>query len=144
MFNRIAVFTLILLVAAFSAQAQPPGDEGGAGAAANPMTNSGIKLDQSPLLKAADTDKDGKLSMAEWEAVGGTENIFTHTDKDTDGFMTLAEMNDTSPPDMADADKDGKFTLDEFKAMISAGGGPPSGGGAPGGGAPPEGGGQQP
>lgn len=130
---RICTALLIFLFVGFSAQAQPQ-NEGQGPPGDSPMANSGIKLDQSPLLEAADTDKDGKLSMAEWEAVGGTENIFTHTDKDTDGFMTLAEMNDTSPPDMADANKDGRFTLDEFKAMISAGGGPPSGGGAPPGG----------
>jgi len=141
MLIRVCSVLLVLLFLGFSAEAQPQ-DEGQEPTADSPMANSGIKLDQSPLLKAADTDQDGKLSMAEWEAVGGTENIFTHTDKDTDGFMTLAEMNDTSPPDMADADKDGKFTLDEFKTMIGAGGGPPSGGGAPGGGAPQGGGGQ--
>jgi|WetSurSiteA1Bulk_404760.scaffolds.fasta_scaffold95645_1 hypothetical protein len=125
MFTRIAFSTLVLFTVALTAQAQTP--QAGGPAANSPMANSGIKLDQSPLLKSLDTDKDGKLSKAEWTAGGGTENIFTHTDKNNDGSMTLAEMNDTSPPDMADADKDGKFTLSEFQAMIKASAQPPGG-----------------
>lgn len=114
---RIALLALTLMstavaVAQISAPAKP--------AAGEPMANSGIKLDQSPLFKAADANQNGKISKTEWTAVNGTESIFDYTDKDKDGFLTLAELNSTTPPDMADADKDGKFTVAEFQAMLKA------------------------
>jgi hypothetical protein len=97
-----------------------------------PTTNSGIKLDQGPFVKAIDADKDGKVSKAEWLAIGAPEGIFSHTDKNNDGYTTVEEMNETTPPDMADVNKDGKLTLEEFQAWrkadeAAAGNAPPQG-----------------
>lgn len=108
--------TLLLSAASLSQAQQPP--------AANPMANSGIKLDQTALIAAADANKDGKLTKVEWAAIKGTESIFTNVDKDNDGFLTLVELNNSSPPDIADANKDGKLSVAEFQAIL--GGGPPA------------------
>lgn len=114
----------MLLAASFATQAQnaPAGPPAG-----SPMANSGIKLDQSPLLNSADTNKDGKLSKSEWAAIGGPDGIFDNIDTNKDGYLTLAELNASSPPDMADANKDGKLTLAEFKAVLAASAPPVSG-----------------
>jgi len=113
---RITLAALMLVVAASTAQAQT--QAAGRSSAVDCATNSGIKLDQSQLVKSIDTDKDGKVNKAEWAAIGAQEGIFSHTDKNTDGFMALEELNDTTPPDVADADKDGRLTLPEFKAFL--------------------------
>lgn len=117
-------FAALTLTISFAAAAQSPAPAGPP-PAGSPMANSGKKLDQSPLFNAADINKDGKISKAEWIAIGGSDGIFDYTDKNKDGFLTLAELNDTSPPDMADANKDGKFTLEEFQAMMKASAPPP-------------------
>lgn len=131
MHTKLSLAFLLLSIASISHAQQAP--------AANPMANSGIKLDQSALLTAADANKDGKLTKAEWATIKGTESIFTNIDKDADGFLTLAELNNSSPPDIADANKDGKLSVAEFQAIL--GGGPGAGGGAPpaGAGGPPAG-----
>jgi hypothetical protein len=144
--NHLSLAALLLSVTGLC-QAQPAPAAPTAPAAGNPAANSGIKLDQSPLFAVADTNKDGKLSKAEWAAIKGSDSIFSFVDKNMDGFLTLAELNDTSPPDAADANKDGKLTVEEFQAVVGGGGGAPgAGGGAPpaGGGAPPAGGGAPP
>jgi hypothetical protein len=111
----LGVLALFALVSATGAQTkQPAGESSGYDCA----SNSGIKLDQTQLVNSIDTDKDSKVSKAEWAAIGAQEGIFSHTDKNTDGFMTVQELNDTTPPDSADADKDGKLTLPEFKTFL--------------------------
>ena len=40
----------------------------------------------------ADTDKDGKLSLAEFTAAGKTEAVFKDADADHDGFLTPEEL----------------------------------------------------
>lgn len=121
---RLAILALMTTFTAQAQNAAPAGPPAG-----SPMANSGIKLDQSPLFNATDTNKDGKLSKAEWAAIGGSDSIFSFVDKDQDGFLTLAELNVTSPPDMADANKDGKLSLEEFQTIMkaSAPSGAPSG-----------------
>ena len=143
--NRLSIAALLLSITSLS-QAQPAPAAQAAPPAGNPAANSGIKLDQSPLFAVADSNKDGKLSKAEWVAIKGSDSIFTFVDKNKDDFLTLAELNDTSPPDSADANKDGKLTVEEFQAVVGGGGAPGAGGGAPpaGGGAPPAGAGAPP
>jgi len=143
---RIALAALILMVAASTTQAQTPA--AGGSSAMDCSTNSGKKLDQSSLYNSMDANKDGKVSKAEWLAIGAPENIFSHSaQKSKDGTLSLEDLNDTSPPDSVDADKDGKLTLQEFKVFLKActgdaaqGGGAAKGGaaqgGAPQGGAP--------
>lgn len=122
--TQLSLAALLLSIAGIG-QAQQ------AAPAGNPMANSGIKLDQSALMAAADTNKDGKLTQAEWATIKGTESIFSNIDKDTDGFLTLTELNASSPPDIADANKDGKLSVAEFQAILGGGGAPPPGAGAP-------------
>lgn len=107
--QKIVILGLLLSVAGLC-QAQQP--------AAAPTANSGIKLDQSPLFNAADTNKDGKLSKTEWAAVKGAEPLFNAMDKDKDELLTLAELNASSPPDVADTNKDGKLSVEEFQASL--------------------------
>jgi predicted SnoaL-like aldol condensation-catalyzing enzyme len=104
-----------------AATARPP-------AGAGPMTNSGIKLDQSPLLKAADKNHDGKVTKQEWAAIKGSDSIFGAINKNNDEYLTLAELNASSPPDIADANRDGKLSVQEFQAIVGASGGPPASG----------------
>ena len=152
---RITLAALILLVTVSAAQAQAPQTQTPAAGGSSKMdcsTNSGIKLDQSSLYNSMDTNKDGKVSKAEWTAIGAPENIYTHGAQNSkDGILLLEALNATSPPDSVDANKDGKLTLSEFKVFLkactgdaaqenSAQGGAPQGGapqgGAPQGGAP--------
>lgn len=149
---RITLAALILIGSVSVTGAQTKQAAGGS-SSYDCATNSGKKLDQTQLVNSIDTDKDGKVSKAEWTAIGAQDGIFSHTDKNTDGFMTAQELNETTPPDSADPNKDGKLTFDEFKTFLkycgqsgssaSAGGqqgGAPQGGalqgGAPQGGAP--------
>jgi hypothetical protein len=43
-------------------------------------------------LLAADTDKDGKFSQAEWLAAGRQERGFRFLDANSDGFVTPEEL----------------------------------------------------
>lgn len=131
------MLTLMTLAAlsgsAALAQNPPPG--GGA--------PGGAKLDQSPLFKAVDANKDALVTEAEWTAAGLDAGIFGMINSQKKPALNYEEFNAVSPPDTADADKDGTVTLEELKifmaSMPAPGAGGPGGGpgGPPGGGPPP-------
>jgi Ca2+-binding EF-hand superfamily protein len=103
------------------------------------------KYDSSPLFKEVDTDKDGKISLVEWKAVGLPDMVFNALDQNHDGFITRDEFDGSQAPDGLDKNHDGKLTLEAFKEhvkkMAEGGGGQGGPGGGPGGpgGAPPSG-----
>lgn len=111
------------------------------------------KYDSTPLFQSVDTDKDGKISLAEWKAVDLPEMVFNALDQSHDGFITKDEFDGSQAPDGLDKNHDGKLTLEAFKehvkAMSAGGGGGQGGPGGPGGAppsgsAPPDGGGAPP
>ncbi|WP_260928777.1 EF-hand domain-containing protein [Novosphingobium sp. 9] len=44
------------------------------------------------MFDAADTNHDGKITLAEWQAAGRRERGFNYIDANHDGAITLAEM----------------------------------------------------
>jgi hypothetical protein len=114
---RFILAALILFATSSVTGAQTQQAAGGSGDY-DCSSNSGIKLNQTQLVNSIDTDKNGKVSKTEWAAIGAQDGIFSHTDKNTDGFMTVQELNDTTPPDAVDANRDGKLTFPEFKTFL--------------------------
>jgi len=139
-------FYAIILVAVMTAsiafaQTPPAGDmpAGGGPGGAAPAASS-VQFDFTPFIQEVDTDKSGTISLAEWNASGVCESIFTmlHT---SEGDMTIAELTSRMPQAEADQNGDGKLNVEEMIWVCNAGpsgGAPPSGGGEPpsGGGAP--------
>jgi hypothetical protein len=136
-FCALALFALT--IPAFS-QAPAAGAK-----ACPPYPDPKMKVDASPLVAAIDLNKDGKLTLDEYKAVGAPENSFKFfTSKSHLDYVTPDQLLKEPPPDGMDTACDGKITLEKLRAFAakqSAGGGapgaPPSGSGAPPSGAPP-------
>ena len=77
---RLSAIACITLAAALPAAAQQP-------PAANPAQS-----EAGQRLMAADANKDGKWSKAEWLAAGRREMGFNLLDADKDGFVTRPEL----------------------------------------------------
>lgn len=122
-----AMSTLLISITAF-AQAPPAG--------APPAST--VKFDFTPFIQEADTNKDGKISLAEWKAAGVCDSIFSMLHPAKDGDMTVAELTARMPQAEADQNKDGKLNAKEMTWVCNAGpsGAPPPGGAAPVGGPP--------
>ncbi|MGC3980426.1 MAG: hypothetical protein QM808_04115 [Steroidobacteraceae bacterium] len=114
---------LMVAFAATSALAQTPPP-----AAAPPQNTT--KFDFTPFIQEADTNKDGKISLAEWKATGVCESIFSMLHTAKDGDMTVAELTARMPQAEADQNKDGKLNTKEMIWVCNAGpsGAPPPGG----------------
>jgi hypothetical protein len=136
--KKLALMTLAALAStAVLAQSPPPG--GGAPGGGAP---GGAKLDQTPLFKAVDANKDGLVTQDEWTAAGLDAGIFGMINSQKKPALNYEEFSAVSPPGTADADKDGKVTVEELKKFLASmpAGGAGGPGGPPGGGAPPAGG----
>jgi hypothetical protein len=72
--------------------------------------------DMSPITAAVDTNKDGKMTRAEWSAQGLPESSFNGFEKGR-GYVTQQDYEVNTAPPGIDADGDGKLTVDEFKAF---------------------------
>ena len=48
--------------------------------------------DPARIVARLDTDRDGKISRAEWTSAGRNERGFSRGDADADGFLTVAEF----------------------------------------------------
>jgi len=129
----------ILSTAAY-AQQQAPAQGGNAQQQGGGTSDSGVKLDVTPFFTTVDTNKDNKITSAEWKAAGLDENIFEKFDTDKKGSFTKEAMANKTHPPTIDSNKDGKLSLDELKEHIKSqsqgsGGAAPSGA-APAGAAP--------
>jgi hypothetical protein len=110
-----------------------------------PPYADGRNYDASPIVDAIDTNHDGKMTHAEWQAAEAPEaswNFFMAKEKiKAQGYITRADFLAESPPNGIDTDCDGKITLEEFLATKkwlmggpppgAAGGSPPGGPGSP-------------
>ena len=72
--------------------------------------------DMSPITAAVDTNKDGKMTHAEWSAQGLPESSFNGFEKGR-GYVTQQDYEVNAAPPGIDADGNGKLTVDEFKAF---------------------------
>ena len=96
---------------------------------ASAMGSTGRKLDHGPLIKAVDTNKDGRMSLEEWQTAGLPMSSFNGLNQD--GYVTEKIMLEGDAPDGIDINGDGVLMLEEFlefdKIMsqkMAAGGGP--------------------
>jgi hypothetical protein len=102
-----------------------------------PYSDGGI-ADPTPLFNAIDTNRDGKLTQAEWKAAKAPEpswNAFMSKPRvKKNGYITLYDFVMDTPPGGIDTNCDGEFSLDEFlatKTWKMGGGAGDKGGAAP-------------
>jgi hypothetical protein len=107
-----------------------------------PPYADGRKYDASPIVDAIDTNKDGKMTQAEWQAAQAPEpswNMFMGKEKiKSQGYITREDFLGETPPGGIDTDCDGKITIAEFLATKKWKMGPPPGGSGGPGGPPPK------
>lgn len=101
-------------------------------------TNHTLKVDY--FIQQMDTDKDGRISKAEWKAAGLLDNVITTMDTSKDGYLSKEELEVNKFPDGIDVDHKGILTLENMKAFdAKMGFGKAGAGGAGGAGAAPSG-----
>ena len=107
-----------------------------------PPYPDGRKPDATPIVNAIDTNHDGKMTKAEWDAAGAPEaswNMFMnkYPEAKKAGYITREQFLAEAPPNGIDTACKGYITIDDFRATKKwKMGGPPAGGapgGAPGG-----------
>ena len=69
-------------------------------------------LDHGPLIEAVDTDKDGRLSLDEWQSAGLPMSAFNGLNQN--GFVTKQMMLEEGAPEGIDINGDGVLELEEF------------------------------
>ena len=95
-----------------------PGQGGPAQGAPGQGANNDVKMDVTPFIQELDTNKDGKVSKAEWLAAGMEEGIFKFFDQKEEGFFLGEAVANMAHPAAIDANKDGKMTVAEVKEFI--------------------------
>jgi len=127
---------LLCSVMALPMMAQQGAPQGGGAAqgGGGQDTNHTLKVDQ--FIQEVDTDKDGRISKAEWKAAGLLDNVITTMDTDKDGYLSKQELEVNKFPDGIDVDHKGILTLENMKAFDQKMGFGKAGAGAGGAGAP--------
>ena len=135
MFSRsILALVLSLQTAAALAQTTPTPAPAAPAATTAPACKPGIMLAQfqarrEKALMKADTDGDGKISLAEWtafqakrQAKGDPAKSFARMDANHDGFIDRAELDAFFAKRFARLDKngDGVLTADEMPGHKTA------------------------
>jgi len=92
--------------AAVASEAGPPALTG------DPSKNP----DMTEFAAQVDTDGNGEMSKAEWQAKGLPESSFGMFEKGR-GFVTLKDYQVNAAPPGIDMNGDGKLTIEEFKAF---------------------------
>lgn len=90
-----------------------------AGAACTGMhgsTAGNAPLDLRPFFAAIDSNRDGCLSLVEWQRAGAPQSSYDGL-HDEQGCVTLARMSSTPAPPGIDLNNDGKLTLEEMKTF---------------------------
>ncbi len=76
--------------------------------------NAADNPDMTGVAAAVDTNGDGKMSAAEWQAQGLPKSSFKAFEKGR-GYVTLKDYQDNPAPPGIDLDGDGRVTVAEFK-----------------------------
>lgn len=99
---------LALLTGCGAVQAQPVGGP-------PPMQGDPSKNpDMTGFARDVDSDGDGRMTRAEWQAKGLPESSFNMFERGR-GFVTLEDYQKNAAPAGIDIDGDGKLTVAEFK-----------------------------
>lgn len=102
------------------AQGAPPGGPPGGGPpmAGGEAMGGDKSIDQKPFFNSLDADHDGKVALAEWQAAGMPDNVYSMIDSKKTGAATWADFEAHPPMTSFDANKDKKVTLEEVKAAV--------------------------
>lgn len=105
---------------ALAQNAPPAGGPPGGPPPQNPACANLPKLDQRPLFKALDPNHTGRITRQQWEAAfGKTGTLFQDMDSKHQGYLTLDELQASSPPRWVDTNHDGKIEFSEEKAALA-------------------------
>jgi hypothetical protein len=140
MIGAVALAVVVQATSVMAQDASPPPDAGpppsgrghgggGRGDWSAPQTLAEFQARYRDRLMRADTDHDGRISLAEWMAAreggnrrrfdGDYQSEFQRLDTNHDGFIEVAEIDAASAERFAamDANHDGVLTPDERRAM---------------------------
>lgn len=92
-----------------------------------PMGDPADNPDMTGFAAEVDTDGNGEMSRAEWEAQGLPNSSFDMFEKGR-GFVTLQDYQENAAPPGIDINEDGKVTVAEFVEFDKAGPPPPPAG----------------
>lgn len=81
-----------------------------------PMGDPADNPDMTEFAAEVDSDGNGEMSRAEWEAAGLPNSSFDMFEKGR-GFVTLKDYQENAAPAGIDLDGDGKLTVEEFVAF---------------------------
>lgn len=115
--NLIAVCAILALTGCGSEPASQPTATGPASPAEAPVetrADAPPNPDMTGLVAQVDTDKDGRMSEAEWKAQGLPGSSFEMLEKGR-GYVTIADYQANAAPPGIDINGDGKLTVAEFK-----------------------------